>query len=576
MEKIIVPIKGMHCTSCEILVEDNLKEIPGVQSVKVNYKDGLAEVRCDQKPSETAIAKAVKAAGYSVGKKEKLPFISTKVEDYVDLAIAGFIVFALYVFGKVTGLFNLTAPTASTNAFVPLMVGLVAGVSTCMALVGGLVLSFSARHAEKHPEATPLEKFRPHLFFNAGRIAGYAVLGGLIGLIGKAFTPSANLLGLLTVIIGLVMIFFGLKLIEIFPALQNINLTLPTSVARFFGMKKEAAEYSHTATFMGGVATFFVPCGFTQAMQLYAVSTGSFWQGALTMGLFAIGTAPGLLGIGGLTSFFKGQKARYAFMAAGLAVIAFGWFNVANGRELMSFGTSTTDTNAVTSTGSEQVVRMTQKGDGYYPNTFTIEKGKPVKWVVTSESQFSCASSLVVPSLGISKYLKSGENVITFTPNKTGEIPFSCSMGMYRGKFIVVEKGASTNGVAPVAQNKARAVARGGGCGMMGGAAPVAAVTGDVAQDQGLQILKTTYTAGNDISPNRFTVKAGQPAELQVDVQDNGSGCMSTIMIEGLYSDPLYLAAGKTLRLPFTATKPGTYDITCAMGVGRGVITVIE
>lgn len=437
MEKIIVPIRGMHCTSCEILVEDNLKELPEVKSVKVNFKDGLAEVRCSARPSDQAIAKAIQAAGYTVGNKGKLPLISKNIEDYVDLGIAAFIVFGLYVFGNITGLFNITAPTAGTSAFVPLLVGLVAGVSTCMALVGGLVLSFSARHAEKHPEATPLQKFRPHLFFNAGRIFGYALLGGLIGLIGKAFTPSPNLLGFLTVIIGAVMIFFGLKLIEIFPALQDINLTIPSSVARFFGIKKEMKEYSHSATFLSGMATFFVPCGFTQAMQLYAVSTGSFTSGALTMGLFALGTAPGLLGIGGLTSFFKGQKARYLFMTAGLAVIIFGWFNIANGRQLLSFR-SAENNNPVVITGDTQVVKMAQKGNGYFPNTFTIEKGKPVQWVIDSQSAFSCASSLVVPSLGISKNLKSGENIITFTPTETGEINFSCSMGMYRGKFIVV------------------------------------------------------------------------------------------------------------------------------------------
>jgi len=54
-------------------------------------------------------------------------------------------------------------------------------------------------------------------------------------------------------------------------------------------------------------------------------------------------------------------------------------------------------------------------------------------------SPYSCASSLVVPGYDINVQLKKGENIIEFTPRETGEIKFSCSMGMYRGKFIVVD-----------------------------------------------------------------------------------------------------------------------------------------
>jgi plastocyanin domain-containing protein len=59
-----------------------------------------------------------------------------------------------------------------------------------------------------------------------------------------------------------------------------------------------------------------------------------------------------------------------------------------------------------------------------------------------------------------------------------------------------------------------------------------------------------------------------------VDVKENGSGCMSTIMIPGLYDKAQYLQAGKTIIMDFTPTKPGSYKITCAMGVPRGTLTV--
>ena len=82
---------------------------------------------------------------------------------------------------------------------------------------------------------------------------------------------------------------------------------------------------------------------------------------------------------------------------------------------------------------------MTQRAFAYAPNTFTVKKGVTVRWIITSESEYSCASTIIVPSLGISRSLKAGENIIEFTPTQAGSIAFSCSMGMYQGIFHVIE-----------------------------------------------------------------------------------------------------------------------------------------
>jgi plastocyanin domain-containing protein len=98
-------------------------------------------------------------------------------------------------------------------------------------------------------------------------------------------------------------------------------------------------------------------------------------------------------------------------------------------------------------TDSEQVVRMAQGNSGYSPNNFTITLGKPVKWIINSTAPYTCSSSILMPAYGINKSLTSGENIITFTPTAAGTIPFSCSMGMYRGSFTVVAGGDAKNNV---------------------------------------------------------------------------------------------------------------------------------
>lgn len=90
------------------------------------------------------------------------------------------------------------------------------------------------------------------------------------------------------------------------------------------------------------------------------------------------------------------------------------------------------------------------------------------------------------------------------------------------------------------------------------------------------QVVKVVYTSETDIQPNALEVKKGKPVRFEVEVRDNSSGCMSTIMIPGLWDRALTLKKGKTLVMEFTPDTAGDYEITCAMGVPRGTLRVID
>lgn len=428
----------MHCRSCELLIEEQLRKISGVQKAEVNHKRGYADVWSEKALSVDDVSSAVRAAGYSLGTSEKRHWFSSNIVDYFELLIGFSIVFLLFILGKGLGLFDIgTAVGSSVSYSFSFVIGLTAGVSSCMALIGGLVLGMSARHAALHPEASVDQKLHPHLFFNLGRVLGFAVLGGIIGAFGSLFQISTPVLGGLIMLAGLVMLFLGLKLIAVFPRFSSMTLTLP----KIFGRKAagETKEYSHSGALTAGILTFFLPCGFTQAMQVYAISTGSFTQGAVVMGLFALGTAPGLLGIGTLASFVRGMSGRVFFKAAGIVVLTLGIFNLANGFNLTGvvLGGGESGTQSQIQNG-EQIVNIEQNEYGYEPNAVTVKKGIPVKLIVEATNPFTCSIDFVIPKLGIRKFLEIGKNEFTFTPTDTGPIRFSCSMGMYTGRINVV------------------------------------------------------------------------------------------------------------------------------------------
>ncbi|PIR08049.1 hypothetical protein COV53_05060 [Candidatus Gottesmanbacteria bacterium CG11_big_fil_rev_8_21_14_0_20_37_11] len=601
MKKTTINIKGMHCRSCELLVEGELGNLKGVNEINVSQKKGVAEILHEEHLDYEQIRCLVEKAGYEIGVSDKKPFFTKDFNIYAQILTFAITIFLGYILLYVFDIKISTPAVANhpSSLFVVLLIGITAGFSTCMALVGGLVLGVSARFSEKHPDATPMEKFKPHLYFNAGRIVSYIIFGAIIGLAGSFFQLSGIGLGFLTIAVSLVMLLMGIQLTGIFPRLEDVKITLPVGLARILGLhKKNDGEYSNKNSAIMGGLTFFLPCGFTQAMQLYAMTTGNPVSGALIMGIFAIGTAPGLLGVGGLTSVVKGAFAQSFFRLAGLVVILLSLFNLSNGLNLTGLSSilSSRNSNVLAATDTllengNQIIRMTQDAGGYKPNSFIVKKDIPVRWIIDSKDPNTCAASIVSDKLNVRKNLHPGENVIEFTPTEEGIIRFTCSMGMFTGSISVVgnsggavkEQALAANDPANIPPQAAQGASCGGkgGCGCGGGGSNTfnandPKVTPKPAVNEGdVQILKTTYTQSSDIQPNTFTVKSGKKVRMEIDVKDNGSGCMSTITVPRLVDDPKFLAKGKTIVFEFTPSSTGDYPITCAMGVPRGVIKVI-
>jgi len=447
-------VAGMHCRSCEIMIEQRVCAVPGITKISIDHRTGaLGVTYADGTPiDDAAVARAVRAAGYRLGTNGPAPFLSRNVDDWYELIMAGCFVFLLFLGYKLFGLDRLTnglAAVASPTSAV--VIGLVAGVSTCMALIGGLVLSASAAYAQRYPGASAWQKFQPHIAFNAGLFLSFAVLGGVIGSIGSIFRLNAGMLGSIIIAAGLSMFVIGIKLSGVTPRLQS--LTLPTSVARLVGLTKTHGEYRFGRTFLLGGTTFFVPCAFTQMMQVFAVSTGSFVQGALVMSAFAVGTAPGLLGVGGLAAVMRGEVGRMFLKTAGVAVILFGLWNISNGWNLTGITLANGSADIARSVdaagrpiavanvrGDKQYITTEQNALGYNPNYLRVKAGIPVVWTINSTNSYTCAASISIPAFGILQNLQPGPNVLEFTPTKAGRIKFSCAMGMITGSIDVTNQ----------------------------------------------------------------------------------------------------------------------------------------
>jgi sulfite exporter TauE/SafE/copper chaperone CopZ len=452
MEKKTLDIKGMHCKSCEVLLENELKNVSGVHKVKASTKNGTVQLLYSDNLDINDVSGRVEKLGYSLG-KNGLPLVNLNADSSKQLITAVFILLAVWLFAKAFKLDSLLNVGGSNNASLPLvfMIGITAGFSTCMAIVGGLVLGISTRYAEKHLNASTKSKFTPHIYFNIGRVLSYTLLGGLIGLLGSSLKLPTGFQGILGVVIGIYMLFLGAQILDIFPRISAIAF-----MPKFLSKKivSQEKEYSHLNSMLLGASTFFLPCGFTQAMQVYAVTTGRFVTGALIMGVFALGTTPGLLAIGGIVSNLKkGYYSQLLFKIIGMLIIVLSLYNIVNGYNLSGFKLGlpekkTTNSsekyseNVVTESNGVQLIKATYSPNSQYltPDKLTVKAGKPVRFEVYAEEDgVGCMGSVMIPGLANQpQFYKKGEvAVFQFTPKKAGKYRVTCAMGVPSAEITV-------------------------------------------------------------------------------------------------------------------------------------------
>lgn len=83
-------------------------------------------------------------------------------------------------------------------------------------------------------------------------------------------------------------------------------------------------------------------------------------------------------------------------------------------------------------------VRITVTKNGYEPARVQARQGKPLTLVVTRTTDETCATEIVIPEANVSRDLPLGQPVtITFTPERTGELRYSCGMAMFQGVIEV-------------------------------------------------------------------------------------------------------------------------------------------
>lgn len=449
-------IDGMTCINCQNKIQKKLQNTAGISKADVSYNAGTAVITYDTDIiSLRDIADIIHRLDYEVlTESERQSLNMVKV---ISLLI---IIFALFVIMEQSGILNLLAPSqlADSNMGYGMLfvIGLVTSVH-CVAMCGGINLSQCIPKSSKLMSESRFSALRPAFLYNLGRIISYTVIGFIVGALGSTVTFSTTTQGVFKLIAGIFMLIMGINMLGIFPWLRTLNPRMPKILTRKINERKVGNKSPFYVGLLGGL----MPCGPLQAMQIYALSTGSPFSGALSMMLFSLGTVPLMFGFGALSTILSGTFTKKIMTIGAVLVVVLGLSMLSQGWSLAGFGdiSGTPDTVSNISNGLDiameddiQIINSTLSS-GRYP-AITVQVGIPVKWIIDAPqgSINGCNNRIFINEYDIEHTFKTGENIIEFMPTQTGKFSYSCWMGMIRSSITVVEAGTDIEASTEVSE----------------------------------------------------------------------------------------------------------------------------
>ncbi|OQB12612.1 MAG: zinc/cadmium/mercury/lead-transporting ATPase [Firmicutes bacterium ADurb.Bin193] len=454
-KQAVLRINNMICAACETRIENKVGAIIGVSSVNAIYKTGVVKVTYDNdvvpiKSIKEVIGKLhyeiVDDAGGTLSSSD-IDAKTNKKNKGILIGIVLILVAVYLVLSRFGPLNNIPQVDASMGYFTLFVVGLITSLH-CTAMCGGINISQCMTYKQNSNKKSVL---LPGFLYNTGRVVSYTVVGGIVGALGSVISFSGNAKGLIALIAGTFMIMMGLNMLNIFPWLKRFTPQMP----KFLGNKIH--NINGYGPFVIGLLNGLMPCGPLQAMQIYALGTGSAIAGAASMFMFSLGTVPLMFGLGAISSLLKEKSTQKMLKVGAVLIIVLGVAMFNNGMALSGFGLRFNQPSSNSNSTAQQKVPenkkyvnpatvkgdvqeiTTQLGRSYTP--ITVQKGIPVKWIIQADASniTGCNNEMQIPAFNVIQKLKPGDNIVEFTPTKSGTIPYSCWMGMIRSTITVVD-----------------------------------------------------------------------------------------------------------------------------------------
>ena len=423
-----IRIDGIYCAHCVALITRTLSAMDGVGAVSL--RQNVAAVSGPSLPSPDVFVETIRGIGYETdvsGISTRRADVARTVRWYEFLLIAAAVLLLAFAVNRLFGynVFNAIPAVDSSLSYGMLFVtGLLTGIH-CLSMCGAIGIAASG-------ESNSVRSLRRPLLYNGGRVLSYTLTGAAVGLAGSVLTVSNTVRGILILAAAVLMLLMALSMLGLLP------FRLP-------GLLSGRPAARGTGAFVIGLLNGLMPCGPLQAMQLYALSTGNTFQGALSMLLFALGTVPLMLLGGAVLNLTRGRVKRAVVKVASvlMMLLALSMLN----RGLLALGVDVTQPFTseyagyltAKQEGGIQTVSFELDYDSYAD--IVVKKDIPVRITVRADADriTGCNNEIISADFGFDVPLVPGDNVIEFTPTQAETFTYTCWMDMIRNHIVVTE-----------------------------------------------------------------------------------------------------------------------------------------
>ena len=416
-------IGGMHCPKCESAVVKAVSALPGIREAQSDWRRGTLTALWDSDvTSKDALVASVAEAGYALETQS-----GNRIFRTVAVLLAAALLFVILELTPLRAMLSAFPTARAGMGFATLFaLGLTTSLH-CVGMCGGINLVQSAGEAQAGRKVG-----LSNLQYNLGRVLSYTVIGGIVGTLGSVIRLSTAVQAGIQIVAAVLMGLMALKLLDA----GGLSLAMSGKLrSRLMGKGKRSSLWI-------GLVNGLMPCGPLQAMQLYALSTGSWWMGALSMLMFSLGTVPLMLGFGLISGRLNRCFAKPMRIISGALVMVMAVAMLTNGLALAGVGLRVGGIGSSDHAEIAPEIQIVNSELDYrsYPD-ITVQAGIPVRWTIHAEADriTGCNNEMVIPALNLRVPLSEGDNVVEFTVDTPGVIDYTCWMGMLHGSITVQE-----------------------------------------------------------------------------------------------------------------------------------------
>mgnify|MGYP004520595973 FL=1 len=422
--KVYVKIEGISCSHCLDTIETNLLREKNI--IKVEFQKNIAIIEYVGKLEKKKIIKLINSLGYLTQESyisDDISLLSDKVKPVEIIIILLIIILVFYLLNKIIGfnIFNVI-PTIDENITYGMLfvTGLLTSIH-CVSMCGAINLLTVINKTTKRSYKKPI-------LYNLGRLISYTALGGIVGLIGSVLTVNKTVTGIIILLASIVMFLMALAMLGLIH-LKKLKLIRHKTVT--------------ANPLIIGLLNGLMPCGPLQAMQVYALSTGSPIKGAISMFLFCLGTIPLMLGTG---LFLNKLTGKWKIIVNKIATCLILILSVVMLNQALLYLNIDLFKNNDDSTYQKAILKETYQevkinvSYGNYQDII-IQKDIPVKLIihVDEDKLTGCNNEIYLAKYKIKKKLKVGDNIIEFTPTKEETLTYTCYMNMIKNNIKVID-----------------------------------------------------------------------------------------------------------------------------------------